>query len=132
MKVWVLVFWSFFGNDLKATRIIFMLSWLCASWSLVNAFFFLVFFPLLEVLWGFLFCSSFALKQYECAFFIFNAHYLSHFFILASLLLMTIWNCLIPIITFIECWFILKKCAFTNETLYVFVVVCIMPSTSFC
>jgi hypothetical protein len=33
-------FWSFFDNNSKATRIIFELSWLCASWSLMNAFFF--------------------------------------------------------------------------------------------
>jgi hypothetical protein len=47
---------------------------------------------LLEVLWGFLFCSSFALKWYECAFFLSNAHCLSHSFVLASPLLMTIWD----------------------------------------
>jgi hypothetical protein len=130
-KFGFLLFGPFLGNDLKATRIVFMSSSLCALQSLVNAFFVLVFLPFLEVLWSFLFCSSFALKWYECAFFISNVHYLSHSFILASLLLMTIWKCLIPIVTFIECQLISKKCAFTDETLCVFVVVCITPSTSF-
>jgi hypothetical protein len=87
---------------------------------------------LLEVLWGFLFCSSFALKWYECAFFLSNAHCLSHSFVLASFLLMTISDCLILVVTFIGCRFASKKCAFTGETLCVFVVVCLTPSASFC
>lgn len=57
---------------------------------------------------------------------------LSHSFVLASLLLMTIWDCLIPITTFIGCRFASKKCAFTGETLCVSVVVCLTPSASFC
>ncbi len=32
-------FWSFFGNDWKATRIIFMPLWLCTLRSLLNVFF---------------------------------------------------------------------------------------------
>jgi len=105
----------------------------CAPHNFYWMFFLSKFFPpLLEVLWGFLFCNSFALKQYECAFFVFNPHYLSHFFVLASLLLMTIWDCLIPIITFIECRFASKKCTFTGKTFYVFVLVYITPFKYFC
>jgi len=105
----------------------------CAPCDLYWMFFLSKFFPpLLEVLWDFLFCISFALKQYECAFFVFNPHYLFHFFVFVSLLLMTIWNCLIPIITFIECRFASKKCTFTGKTFYVFVLVYIMPFKYFC
>jgi hypothetical protein len=125
-------FWSFFGNNLKATGIVFMLLWLCASWSLVNVFFISIFFPTFGSFMRYLFCNSFALKQYECAFFVSNAQCLSHSFVLVSFLLITIWNCLILIITFIRCQLASKKCAFMGETFYVFVVVCITPSTSFC
>lgn len=130
-------FWESVGeifcSDSKATRIVFPPSWLCASRSLANCLSCLsFFFPLLlEVLWGFLFCSSFALKWYECAFFLSNAHCLSHSFVLASPLLSQ-FETLIPIITSIGCRFASKKCAFTGETLCVFVVVCLTPSASFC
>ncbi len=39
-----LFFSSFFGNNSKVTRIIFVSSWLCASQSLANAFFVSIFF----------------------------------------------------------------------------------------